>query len=113
MDFFAQQDRARSKTGMLVVLFILAVILVIFAVYTAVMGVILYNSTDPSLDFFDPQLFLVIAGVTFGVICVGSLMKIAALSKGGSYVAESLGGGRLIPPDKVKKLEEIRRRLGF
>ncbi|OGS52355.1 MAG: hypothetical protein A3J79_05080 [Elusimicrobia bacterium RIFOXYB2_FULL_62_6] len=30
-----------------------------------------------------------------------------------TLVAESLGGGRLIPPDKVKKLEEIRRRLGF
>jgi len=30
-----------------------------------------------------------------------------------TLVAEHLGGGRLIPPDKVKKLEEIRKRLGF
>ena len=28
-----------------------------------------------------------------------------------TLVAEHLGGGRLIPPDKVKKLEEMRRRL--
>ena len=30
-----------------------------------------------------------------------------------TLVAEHLGGGRLIPPDKVKKLEEMRRRLGL
>jgi len=30
-----------------------------------------------------------------------------------TLVAEHLGGGKLIPPDKVKKLEEIRRRLGI
>jgi L-fuculose-phosphate aldolase len=30
-----------------------------------------------------------------------------------TLVAEHLGGGRLIPPDKVQKLEEMRRRLGF
>jgi len=92
MDFFVQQDKARSKTGMLVALFILAIALVIIAVYAAIMGVILYNSTDPDIQFFHPGLFLAIAGITFGVICIGSLIKISALSKGGSYVAESLGG---------------------
>jgi Zn-dependent protease with chaperone function len=92
MDFFVQQDKARSKTGMLVALFIFAILLVIIAVYAAIMGVILYNSTDPDIRFLDPRLFLTIAGVTFGVICIGSIIKIAALSKGGSYVAESLGG---------------------
>jgi len=30
-----------------------------------------------------------------------------------TLVAEHLGGGRLIPPDKVRKLEEMRRRLGI
>ena len=30
-----------------------------------------------------------------------------------TLVAEHLGGGRLIPPEKVKKLEDIRRRLGL
>ena len=30
-----------------------------------------------------------------------------------TLVAEHLGGGRPIPPEKVKKLEEIRRRLGL
>ncbi|RJP77778.1 MAG: hypothetical protein C4522_14620 [Desulfobacteraceae bacterium] len=92
MDFFVQQDKARSRTGMLVVLFILAVLLVIIAVYAAIMGVILYNSTDPDFRFYDPKLFLTIAGATFGVICIGSIIKISALSSGGSVVAESLGG---------------------
>ncbi|MFZ5564491.1 MAG: M48 family metallopeptidase [Thermodesulfobacteriota bacterium] len=111
MDFFAQQDNARSKTGMLVVLFVLAVILVILAVYAAVMAVFLYNSADPSADFFDLRLFLVIAGVTSAVIGAGSLMKIAALSKGGGYVAESLGGKPVsrstTDPDERKLLNVV------
>jgi len=92
MDFFQQQEKARSKTAMLATLFVLAVVLVIIAVYAAVRGVILYNTSNPDARFFDPGLFLTVAGITFAVICVGSLIKIAALSRGGGYVAESLGG---------------------
>ncbi|MEW6077418.1 MAG: M48 family metallopeptidase [Thermodesulfobacteriota bacterium] len=111
MDFFLQQDRARSKTGLLVVLFIIAVSLVTLSVYAAIMGVILFNSTDPGARFFDPELFFTIAGVTFAVICIGSLIKIAALSKGGRYVAESLGGQLISPsttePDQRKLLNVV------
>jgi hypothetical protein len=35
MDFFEQQDTARRKTGLLVFYFVLAVVLMITAVYTA------------------------------------------------------------------------------
>jgi Zn-dependent protease with chaperone function len=56
------------------------------------MAVVFYNSTDPDVNFFNPQWFVAIAGVTFAVICISSLIKIAALSKGGSYIAEGLGG---------------------
>ncbi|MFW5989330.1 MAG: M48 family metalloprotease [Desulfosudaceae bacterium] len=92
MDFFEQQDRARSRTGLLVVLFVLAVVFVISGVYAAIMGVVLYNSSDPGVSFYNPELFLVIAGLTLLVIFVGSIIKIRALSRGGSYVAEGLGG---------------------
>ncbi|MFO8049772.1 MAG: M48 family metallopeptidase [Desulfosudaceae bacterium] len=92
MDFFEQQDRAKSRTGLLVVLFVLAVVFVIFGVYAAIMGVVMYNSSDPGVSFYNPELFLVIAGLTLLVIFVGSFIKIRALSSGGSYVAEGLGG---------------------
>jgi Zn-dependent protease with chaperone function len=111
MDFFIEQDKARTKTGRLVALFILAVALVILSVYAAIMGVIQYTSTDPGIDFYDPGLFLAIAGATFGVICMGSMIKIAALSKGGGYVAESLGGTRVGPstedPDQRKLINVV------
>lgn len=111
MDFFDQQDRARKKTGMLVGLFILAVCLVIFAVYAAVMGVVIYNSSDPNTAFFHPQLFFTITVITLAVIAIGSAIKISALSKGGGYVAERLGGTLVSPstrdPDQRRLLNVV------
>ena len=111
MDFFQQQDKAKSKTGLLVLLFIMAVFFVILSVYAAIMAVVIYNSSDPGTGFFDPGLFLTIAGVTLAVICIGSIMKIAALSKGGGYVAEGLGGELVNPgttdPDQRKLLNVV------
>ena len=111
MDFFQQQDKARSKTGQLVFLFIVAVLFVILSVYTAIMAVVIYNSSDSGTSFFDPGLFFTIAGVTLAVICIGSIMKITALSKGGGYVAEGLGGELVNPgttdPDQRKLLNVV------
>ena len=111
MDFFQQQDKARSKTGQLVFLFIVAVLFVILSVYAAIRAVVIYNSSDSGTSFFDPGLFFTIAGVTLAVICIGSLIKIAALSKGGGYVAEGLGGELVNPgtrdPDQRKLLNVV------
>ena len=92
MDFFVQQDKARSRTGVLVALFIMALVMIVMAVYAAVRTVILFSASDPGARFFDPPLFLAVSGVTLTVIIVGSLVKTAALAKGGGYIAESLGG---------------------
>lgn len=110
MDFFAQQDKARSRTFLLVVLFMLAVVFVIFAVYAAVMAALLLF--NPVLfDFYNPKLFLIIAGIAIAVIGVGTLIKIRALSGGGSYVAESLGGKVLKPstrdPDERRVINVV------
>ncbi len=109
MDFFAQQDKSKSKTGMLVIFFVIAVIFVIIAVYSAIMGVVVYNS--PDINFFNPELFFTIAGISVVVIFLGSIFKIIALSKGGSYVAEGLGG-RLVnhstkDPDEKKLINVV------
>ncbi len=97
MDFFAAQDRSRRKTVRLVFLFICAVAAVVVAVYAVVMAVLFQTSSASDFKWVDPRLFLMIGCGTLALILIGSISKIAALSKGGSYVAESLGGRPIQP----------------
>ncbi|MHC5022947.1 MAG: M48 family metallopeptidase [Planctomycetota bacterium] len=90
MDFFESQDRARKKTGRLVVFFGLAVVCILVLTYTAVaLVVIWYGGGDALLD---PILLLAVGGIVLGVVGLSSLYKIAELRGGGRVVAESLGG---------------------
>lgn len=52
--------------------------------------------------------------VTYGVSLEKAFQRMETVEQAAkiTLVAENLGGGRLIPPEKVKKLEEIRKRLG-
>jgi len=97
MDFFTAQDRSRSRTAWLVFLFICAVFVVVVAVYAVVLAVLFHTSADANFKWFDPRLFLMIGSGTWGLILIGSIAKISALSKGGGYVAESLGGRPILP----------------
>lgn len=105
MDFFEHQDKARKNTKVLVVYFVIAVACIIASVYLASL-LIFYGANakqqpgapPPELVLWDPKLFLYVALGTLGVVAVGSLYKTAALTKGGSAVAESLGG-RLVNPN--------------
>ena len=99
MDFFEHQDKARRSTKVLVVYFMLAVACIIASVYLA--SLLIFHSTQsrqepggptPELVLWDPTLFLYVALGTLGVVVIGSLYKTAALAKGGSAVAEALGG---------------------
>ena len=99
VDFFQYQDQARRKTSVLVGYYILAVILIILAVYVAVAGLYIAGTeqstrgsgtTDVSL--WNPTLFMVVAGATLLIVVLGSLFKIAQLSGGGANVATMLGG---------------------
>jgi len=84
MDFFQQQDAARHKTGWLVFLFALAVVVIVLAVYAVFAGV--------AGKAWDPQVFLAVTLGTVAVITIGSLYKIAQLASGGEAVALMLGG---------------------
>ena len=101
MDFFKQQDIARTKTSRLIGLFFLAALAVVLAVYAiAVTILFVYGSRQPgfnpaTFDWIQPRLGFWVVGATLLVIFAGSLTKIVALAKGGSAVAENLGG-RLI-----------------
>lgn len=105
MDFFEHQDRARKNTKVLVVYFAIAVACIIASVYVASL-LILYGTGSerqsggplPELVLWDARLFLYVVLGTLGVVIIGSLYKTAALAKGGSAVAEALGG-RLISPN--------------
>lgn len=110
MDFFAQQDQSRTRSLYLTFLFVLAVIFVAVAVFFAVQ-LAFYLSMDKlsisrnGFKWFDAQMFLLVTFVTVGIITVGSLFKMLQLKKGGSYVAEHLGGRRVnrLSADKDEK----------
>ena len=101
MDFFERQDVARRKTGLLVLYFCLAVLLIVAGIYltTAVIFNAAQSKYDPhggsTFELWNPMLFLCVSGITLGVIALSSLFKISMLRSGGAAVAETLGG-RLI-----------------
>ncbi|MBI5801344.1 MAG: M48 family metallopeptidase [Verrucomicrobia bacterium] len=94
VDFFTHQDRARRRTGRLVVLFALAIALTVGCVYLALAAGFRHEEFQkhgwPGL--WDGELFCWVAGGTLLVISAGSLFKIIELSAGGRVIAEILGG---------------------
>ena len=117
MDFFEHQDKARKHTKLLVIYFVIAVLCIIASVYLASL-LIFYGAhakqppgaPPPELVLWDPQLFLYAMLGTLGVVILGSLYKTAALARGGSAVAETLGG-RLVNPNTThpdeRKLQNV------
>ena len=104
MDFFEHQDLARRRTGRLVGYFVLAVMGIVVAVYLvawfALMMVGGYaeqpGAANPYADSpWHPELFLMVALGTLGVILLSSFYKTMQLSAGGEAVALMMGG-RLI-----------------
>ena len=101
MNFFKEQDKSRSKTSQLIGLFALAVLAVVMAIYAiAVFIIFSYGARQPGFnpsgfDWFRPHLGFWVVSITLLVIFIGSITKIMALAKGGSVVADNLGG-RLI-----------------
>jgi Zn-dependent protease with chaperone function/uncharacterized tellurite resistance protein B-like protein len=118
MDFFAQQDKTRRKTKLLVFYFALAVAALIIAVYFASLVVFAgaqahYHryGEQPQFALWNPQLFLGVAAGVLAVILIGSTYKTMALAQGGSAVSEMMGGRLLIPnskdPDERKLLNVV------
>jgi Zn-dependent protease with chaperone function len=109
VDFFGQQQRMRRRTGMLVVLYALAVLGITLLVY--VVFLLVAGANGAGAGWFQPELFGAVVLGTLLVVGSASLYKIAALSGGGRTVAEMLGG-RLVPrstrdPDEQKLLNVV------
>ncbi|MBE02743.1 M48 family metallopeptidase [uncultured Marinobacter sp.] len=97
--FFQRQAHARRNTGLLVFLFLSAVILITLAV--CLVGYLVTRSETSSLPFHHWLLSshgLITAGVVVGLIGTGSLVRWADLADGGERVARMVGA-RLIDPD--------------
>jgi len=104
MDFFKQQDKSRGKTIQLVLLFITAIAGIIGSVYTVILFAFYYLEHSHQAGYavsefrwFNPNLFVIVSIITLSVILIGSIFKIIELGKGGSAVAESLGGTPVNP----------------
>ena len=100
MDFFEAQDRARSRTKLLVLYFALALILIVTAVYFAVTaGVFVYRhqtGAEVAPDLFSGLRLAWTAGIVLPLVAFGSLWRIIQLKrKGGAGVAEALGGRKV------------------
>ncbi len=112
MDFFEYQDQARRSTRWLIAYFILAVILIILSIYFAVIAIVYRYSVNQVLgvpfQWWQPDMFLWVTAAALGVIVIGSVYKVFALSKGGEVVARWLGG-RLL--DSNTKNPQERRLL--
>ena len=106
MDFFERQDKARRHTTLLVVYFVVAVALLIGAVYLVVAlifgGIHLKDAVDETTttSWSHAKMFLVTAAGTLGVISAGSFFKTLSLARGGRAVAELLDG-RLVNPNSA------------
>lgn len=96
MDFFEHQEQARKKSGILVFYFLLAVIGIIVSIYGVVLGVMIFSGEQKGpLELWQPELFVLAAIGTGGIILLGSGYKTLQLSAGGSAVAKDLGGRKV------------------
>lgn len=116
MDFFERQDAARRSTKLLVFYFVVAVALLIVAVYAAVLVIFIGVRMNESLagshfNWWEPKWFFFTALGTLAVVLIGSASKTMELSAGGAAVAEMLGGRLLNPnttePDERKLLNVV------
>jgi Zn-dependent protease with chaperone function len=98
MDFFEAQDRARRRTGRLVLLFVLAVGGTIAATYAAAVVIARFASSKPhGSDLWQPELFLGVTGFTLLVCGIGAFVRWTQLRAGGPAVAELVGGRPVHP----------------
>src|SRR6187455_1023318 len=105
MDFFAHQEAARKRTGLLLFYYGVAVAMLVFISYFIAALAVDWNEANfqgfaPS---WHPRIFLWTTCLTLSVIALGTIWRIIDLRDGGRAVAEMLGGKRvdLSPSDDL------------
>lgn len=103
MDFFASQDAARKKTGLLIGYFVLALVLIIIAIYFVALGAFGFlqaKEGQPPPTLLRLDILAIASAATLLVVGLGTLYKTGQLKAGGAVVAESLGGRRIKPSSR-------------
>ena len=109
MDFFAEQARVRGSTRILVVLFVLAVIAIVFAVDMLVLLVSwLPRHFGRVLVPHAPSLLTISTIAVLGLIAGCAWYRINSLSEGGKAVAEDVGGEPVPPDTQDPQLRQLR-----
>ena len=112
MDFFEAQDRAKRSTGKLVAIYLLAVVMIIVSIYLVLLvllrfaGFLPYDVPIGEL-IWQPVLLGYVAMILVLIIITGTLFRIVQLRKGGSAVAEMLGGRRVEPSTRDPKERQL------
>lgn len=111
MDFFQNQEDAQRKTGLLIFYYIMAVVMIIFGLYAALVVVfVLAGAENPQLQHFliwDLQIFSIVTFSTLLIIFSGTIYKVRQLSAGGKAVANLLGARHLINPKPKDPKEKM------
>ncbi|MDC0358166.1 M48 family metallopeptidase [Oligoflexia bacterium] len=106
MSFFENQIAAKRRTGLLIGYFIMAVIMIICAIYAAVSFIFISaGASDASTpfapleeqSFWNLDLFIGVTCITLIIVVLGSVYKTFMLSGGGAQVATYLGGELVLP----------------
>ncbi|TVR14473.1 MAG: hypothetical protein EA391_12675 [Balneolaceae bacterium] len=103
MDFFEAQDRAKRNTGKLIFLYLLAVIGIIISVYLVSLF-IFATQVEGAVSIWYPGWLITVAVIVMITILIGTVHRVSQLRKGGSAVAELLGG-RKVEPSTTERLE--------
>jgi Zn-dependent protease with chaperone function len=99
MNFFEAQDHARRSTGLLVLLFLLAIVgllvlsnfIVFEFLYFIKLGTLTFSLAELN-RIFDSNLSILLCSAILLFIVLGSVYKLMQLSSGGSAIAQYLGG---------------------
>ena len=112
MDFFERQHQAKKKTGYLVFLFGVAVLLISLLNFLIIAAAIPFVDEERNFSTLqDPMLAMSVMLGTFVVISLAGLYRKSQLSDGGSSIA-SMMGGRLVnmastDPDEQKLMNVV------
>ena len=91
MDFFKHQEKAKSRTFLLIILYSFGLLGMAAVFVVATVLACAFVGTEP-----DPATMILFIGGILALVIVGSLFKSATLSSGGGCaVAESLGGRKI------------------
>ncbi len=96
MDFFEAQDRAKRNTGKLVLLYLLAVAGIIISVYMVSLFAF-STQVEGAVPLWSPGWLITVAIIVMITILIGTVHRVSQLRKGGSAVAELLGGRKVNP----------------